>query len=271
MLATLALAAVFLLFWLLFALTGHLAERLLTRAAHWTAHFRYGDYLPVVVALVAGLAATLVIGDGFIDLAVSVRNESRVLREVDTGVHQWAASRYATGFTTLFVIATTIGTPLLLATIVAAVAAALVTRGHRWWAAYLVVTSIVGGLANLQLKAIFARSRPELADALVGATGYSFPSGHAMGSAVVFGALSYVAVRALKTWRHRAAAAAFCWTLVVAISASRVYLGVHWISDVAAGIAAGTVWVIAATIAYETFRRIRKVRALRRRRPPEAG
>jgi membrane-associated phospholipid phosphatase len=52
------------------------------------------------------------------------------------------------------------------------------------------------------------------------------------------------------------------YTLVAAIALSRVYLGVHWISDVLAGVTAGTVWVTTTTVAYETLRRIRRVRGM---------
>jgi undecaprenyl-diphosphatase len=66
-----------------------------------------------------------------------------------------------------------------------------------------------------------------------------------------------------KTWRSRAIAVAVTASMVVAIAASRIYLGVHWISDIAGGISAGLVWLVTTTVAYETFRRIRLVRALR--------
>jgi undecaprenyl-diphosphatase len=52
-------------------------------------------------------------------------------------------------------------------------------------------------------------------------------------------------------------------TLDITIAASRVYLGVHWISDVSAGVMIGAVWVTIATVAYETFRRIRAIRGRR--------
>ncbi|HEX6177122.1 MAG TPA: phosphatase PAP2 family protein, partial [Thermoanaerobaculia bacterium] len=111
-----------------------------------------------------------------------------------------------------------------------------------------------------------ARARPDLAEALRTADGYSFPSGHAMGSTVVFGALAYLILRIQAPWRKRAAGLAAAVTFIAAIAASRVYLGVHWISDIVAGITAGTLWVTIATVAYETFRRIRLVRELRARR-----
>jgi membrane-associated phospholipid phosphatase len=53
---------------------------------------------------------------------------------------------------------------------------------------------------------------------------------------------------------------AFLYTLIASVALSRVYLGVHWISDVLAGVTVGTVWVTTTTVAYETLRRIRRLR-----------
>ncbi|HEX9406623.1 MAG TPA: phosphatase PAP2 family protein, partial [Thermoanaerobaculia bacterium] len=64
-------------------------------------------------------------------------------------------------------------------------------------------------------------------------------------------------------WRWKAACLALAWTLILGIALSRVYLGVHWSSDVAAGIAAGALWVSVTTLAYETLRRIRMLRGRR--------
>ncbi len=84
-----------------------------------------------------------------------------------------------------------------------------------------------------------------------------------MGSTVVFGALAYLASRTLRRWRWKAAVLALALVLVAAVATSRVYLGVHWTSDIAAGISAGAVWVTSTTVAYEVLRRIRLLRALR--------
>ena len=253
-------AAVFLLLYAVVHAVGPLTERLLKRTAHWTASFRYRDYLPVFVILATGLAATAMGGDAFMDIAERLQRESSGMHEVDSSVHAWARETRTTGSTTFFTIMTLIGTPVGMAILVALIAAVLGAKGRWRWAAYLIFTGGVGGLLNLWLKAAFERSRPELAEALRGAHGYSFPSGHAMGSTIVFGALGYLAFRVFKTWRARAIAVAFTTSMIVAIAASRIYLGVHWISDIAAGFAAGFVWLVVATVTFEAFWRIRKIR-----------
>src|SRR6185436_286450 len=120
---------------------------------------------------------------------------------------------------------------------------ALVIRKRYRWLIYLAVTAGGGALLNLELKRYFERARPDVAEMLRRAHGYSFPSGHAMGSTVVFGALSYLAFRTAVHWRWKTASLALGVTLILAVALSRVYLGAHWISDVAAGIACGSAWV----------------------------
>jgi undecaprenyl-diphosphatase len=256
-------ALLFALLWFFFYATGPLLERVLAKTAHWTAAFRYRDYLPVLIVVAIGIAAALFAGDAFLDVAELVQAESPQLHDVDSEVHTWARTTHTTGATTFFTIMTIIGTPAGLGVLVGILSSVLAIRGRWRWAAYLFFTSGVGGVLNLQLKAWFARARPELAEALRDAHGYSFPSGHAMGATFTFGAIAYLAFRILHGWRARAAALSLCCTMIIAIATSRIYLGVHWISDVGAGIAAGLIWLATTTVAYETFRRIRLVRALR--------
>ena len=255
--------ALYLLLYLAVLAIGPLVQRLLAKSAQWTASFRYRDYLPVFVVIAAGLALTAFGGDAFIDLAERLQLESSGMHRIDADVHAWATETRTSGATTFFTAMTVIGTPVGLCVLIALVSAYLAIQKRWRWIAYLVLTSGTGGLLNLWLKATFARERPVLAVALRDAHGYSFPSGHAMGSTIVFGALSYLAFRIFKYWRWRAAAVALTTSMIFAIAASRIYLGVHWISDIGGGIAAGLVWLATTTVAYETFRRIRLVRSLR--------
>jgi undecaprenyl-diphosphatase len=256
-------ALLFFILWGLFIGAAPMVQHGLAHAAHWTASFRYRDYLPVAILLAAGVALTLLAGDAFEDLAELVQQESPALQKLDRDAHLWAVSQRTAGTTLFFTLFTTAGGPTFLIVALGIIAVLLSFKGRFRWAAYLVVTTGVGGLLVKVLKIYFQRARPDLAEALRQAHGYSFPSGHAMGSTLAAGALAYLALRSLDTWRAKAAALAAAVTFVAAVALSRVYLGVHWISDIGAGVAAGLVWVTFTTVAYETFRRIRHVRIRR--------
>jgi undecaprenyl-diphosphatase len=264
-----AFALVFAVLWGIFLVAEPAMARLVKRSAHWTARFRYRDYLPVLIVLAIGIGAAAMAGDAFIDLAERVHANSAKLHHIDQETHEWARYTRTPGATRFFTTMTIIGTPGFLGGVVALVTIVLAVKKHWRWAIFLAVTTGVGSLLNVELKRFFARARPDLAEALRRASGYSFPSGHAMGSVIVLGAFAYLALRALPRWRWRAAVLALAVTLILAIASSRIYLGVHWISDVGAGLAAGLIWVTTSIVAYETFRRIRRIRELRAKRTPE--
>lgn len=142
-------------------------------------------------------------------------------------------------------------------------ALALVIIGWLVWhkayrAAYAAGFAIIAAkLFSLALKAGIQRTRPtEIAYA--GFDLYSFPSGHATMAAVTFGVLAVLVSHALGRW-GRAVVYAICGIAVVAIAYSRIYLGAHWLSDVAAGLLFGMVMMAAFGVAIEAIppRRIR--------------
>ena len=246
--------------WLVLNVAEPLVRGGLSRTAHFTTKFRYRDYLPVFVVVGLGAGAAAFFGDQFIDLAELVVRQSPMLQEIDHKAHDFAVFERTPGWTTFFAFMSVVGGPVVLGGIAGIVTILLVVKGRFRWAAFLLVTTGGGALINLELKRYFARARPDIAEMLRRAHGYSFPSGHAMGSTVVFGALSYLAFRTAVRWRWKTAWLALAATLVLAVALSRVYLGVHCISDVGAGIAAGSLWVAMTTVAYETVRRIRRLR-----------
>jgi undecaprenyl-diphosphatase len=112
-------------------------------------------------------------------------------------------------------------------------------------AASLIGSSVIDGW----LKHLIARPRPELVPHLVQVTNASFPSGHAMVSSAVYLTLALMLAEGVEVdgWRGRAArvaVVAFFSALAVLIGMSRVYLGVHWPSDVLAGWCFGTAWAL---------------------------
>jgi membrane protein DedA with SNARE-associated domain/membrane-associated phospholipid phosphatase len=194
--------------------------------------------------LFGGLAEDLLTGDPIV----------RFDRALDAYLH----ARATPPLTTFFLIITAFGSiePLVL---LGVVMAAFLAWGRRWvflgsWLAAVAGSAVLNHL----LKGLFARPRPHFEHPLLVETSYSFPSGHAMESFVVYGMLAYFAVLALRTWESRVGVVCGAALLVVLIGFSRMYLGVHYLSDVLAGYAAGAVWLSALITGVETIRRSKK-------------
>lgn len=173
----------------------------------------------------------------------------------DHAIASYLHSSATPALTTFFLAVTALGSieaVVAIGTIVAAILA-----WQRSWLLLGTWLAAVGGSAVLDrlLKAIFARPRPFFDHSPLVETSYSFPSGHAMESFVVYGMLAYFAVLALKSWRARTAVVFGTALLVLLIGLSRMYLGVHYLSDVLAGYAAGGVWLSALITGAETVRR----------------
>lgn len=118
----------------------------------------------------------------------------------------------------------------------------------RWRAALYLMTATAGaGIFVAGVKRFIQRPRP--VSIYDGLAEYSFPSGHACMSVVLYGFLAMLLIQAASpTWRRRIAFAAL--VLIGLIAFSRIYLGAHWLSDVAAGLAFGVAWVALLTILY---------------------
>jgi membrane-associated phospholipid phosphatase len=124
------------------------------------------------------------------------------------------------------------------------VAVALVLcAGRRFALASGWVFAVAGnGLLNTTLKGLFGRDRPLPADGAALLAGFSFPSGHSAGAVVAYGMLAYLGMRLLAP-RWQAPAVAAAGVLAGLVGLSRLVLGVHFASDVVAGLASGTAWL----------------------------
>lgn len=144
----------------------------------------------------------------------------------------------------IFTVVSLIGSPVAMA-IVAAVGALLIVLRRKWIVLAAWVAAFAGaGLLSLVLKIIIRRPRPAGAEAFLSGDTFSFPSGHALGSLVGYGMLAYVIGSSwVETVAGRTRLAIATAVLVVAIGISRLYLGVHYFSDVVAGYAVGLLWL----------------------------
>ena len=137
-----------------------------------------------------------------------------------------------------------------------AVPAVILLRRREWQRlALLSIASVGVWPLNMLLKIAFHRTRPSFATEFVTDGSFSFPSGHAMESIVIYGVLAFLAVE-----RHpsRRTVVRLAWLgLAALIGFSRLYLGVHYISDVLAGFAAGFVWLFTCITGYRFAQRRR--------------
>ncbi len=140
---------------------------------------------------------------------------------------------------------TALGGTTVLTIVVVATAGLLLLRRLWLTAALIVVATTTGSIAVQLLKAEFGRARPDIVDHIVQAGGMSFPSGHAANSALVYLTIAGLMTQVLRGHAIRNYVIALAVLLVGAIGISRVYLGVHWTSDVLAGWSFGTLWALA--------------------------
>jgi membrane-associated phospholipid phosphatase len=113
----------------------------------------------------------------------------------------------------------------------------------RWLEVKGLLICLLGGVVlNELLKHLFERARPD-AFRVVEAAGYSFPSGHAMVSLCFYGMIAFLIARNIPLWRWRLVVMVSAALFILSIGISRIYLGVHYPSDVLAGYTAGTMWL----------------------------
>ncbi len=210
--------------------------------------YRYG----LRVTLFA-LALILIVGP--FGLLLRDVTQQGALTEVDTAaantLHEEV--RESPMLVTVLKVVTFLGSPAWFYVLLGGFVIYLALHGRSRVAAYVAVTSVLGGLISRAVKVWVARPRPSLVDPVASASGMSFPSGHAMGATVCYGVLLLAVLPMLpRKWR---AAACVAYALTVAsISFTRLALGVHYITDVVGGIVLGLAWVAIATAAFGIWR-----------------
>jgi membrane-associated phospholipid phosphatase len=118
-----------------------------------------------------------------------------------------------------------------------------VKRKNLWGMIIYFITVAGGGLLNLWLKSFFERERPNV-NRIIEADGFSFPSGHSMGSMTYYGFLGYLVIRSKYKPLSKLGWVILFGLVILLIGISRIYLGVHYPSDVLAGYMAGSVWLV---------------------------
>jgi undecaprenyl-diphosphatase len=205
---------------------------------------RVAGGLMLVVALGVTFVTALVVGAVF-----DMVDEHRGLARWDRSVAAWGSEHATTRSTDVLGFVTNFGATRYLC-IAAVIIAAIDYRRSRNWNVPLFLLAVLGGivLVNNGLKWIVGRPRPDVVH-LVGTAGSSFPSGHSAAAAAGWCAFALVLSRHW-TRRGRSIAAACAGVIAVAVASSRALLGVHWLTDVIAGLAVGWGWFLLVALAF---------------------
>lgn len=161
----------------------------------------------------------------------------------DENVLRWLAARRSPGMDEVMLEITSLGNGSVLVMLVAITSVFLWVTKHRW-SVYLLILGVVGGkLLNTLLKEAFNRPRPDFLEHVDPVSSMSFPSGHAMASIIAYGSVAYLVSRLESTRGLRIATWIVATLLILGIGVSRMYLGVHYPSDVIGGFLAGLAWI----------------------------
>jgi membrane-associated phospholipid phosphatase len=199
-------------------------------------------------AVVVGLGTLALLGAAKVGEDVMAGESTRF----DDAVQHWVLAHQSAPLLAFFLVVTRVGGIAPMTGLAVLGAAYLWARGRRRVAAGVLVAPVVAVLLFNVVKRIYARARPVGLGGIVPSS-YSFPSGHATASTAICCTLAYV------YWREgliaRPTAVAFATAVPVLIGVSRVYLNVHWATDVIGGWCAGLLISVLCTLLYDRHRR----------------
>jgi undecaprenyl-diphosphatase len=224
----------------------------------------------LVIGVVIAIAGTL----AFAEMGEWV--QKGLTQALDVAVLQWLHEHSTPLLTQIATELTYLGTGTVVLTIVAVAALFLWHTEHKH-SARLLLAAVAGNiLLNGVLKLVFHRPRPSVFEWQTTAVSSSFPSGHAMSATVCYGTVAYLVIRLQKHHWSRLLTGTAAVILILLVCATRLYLGVHYPSDVIAGILVGLAWASFCMATLEASLLIARRRAPRtvleeRRAPTEVA
>lgn len=211
---------------------------------------RTTELLLISGMLLALLAAVMV---GLADGAV----EHNGLASLDPSVWQWMIDRRTPAMTSAAITVTTVGSTVAMSIIAGAAIVVLVISRRRADALLVLVVAAGAGVLIMIGKATIGRERPPVDYRLVVETNESFPSGHALASSAILGVLLVVLLPFVTGAAVRVAVLSAVVLFVLLIGLSRLYLGVHWTTDVLGGWVTGLAWLTLCLTARQVRRQWR--------------
>jgi membrane-associated phospholipid phosphatase len=203
--------------------------------------------IPTLIVFSTAVCVFLVIA-----LAIDL---SAAVTVLDAGVATWLHVRATPLVSNAMAAVSFLGAPTTLTVVAVAGSLLLVYQRRRAEAATLSTVVLGGNFLNFCLKHLIQRGRPVFDDPIFSLPTYSFPSGHAMASTVFYGSLAiYASLNARQRYAANVAIAGAVF-MVALVSFSRIYLGLHYLSDVMGGIAEGVAWLALSFMVLRYVRR----------------
>jgi len=205
---------------------------------------RHPKNVRAVARLLLGAAPALVAGFAFLELGEEI-HEGELVR-YDDAILLWLAEHRAPALNQFFLAITALGSwPVITLLTIGVCVGALLARERRL--ATTVALAMIGvPLLSHFLKTLYARERPSVVPHLETVASASFPSGHTLASVVFFVTLALLAAGHLRRRRLRVFVVGYSLAIGALVAASRIYLGVHFPSDVTGGALVGIAWSLAA-------------------------
>lgn len=190
----------------------------------------------------AGLGCAVWLNVAQLEVVDSVEDRTG-LSTMDPAITAWFVDHRSTALTTAAKLVSEVGSTVTMGSL--ALFSSIWLAWHQRWhqGGTVAVAALGAAVMGSVMKHVLDRPRPPRIDQLVMETNASLPSGHALGSTVVLGILTTIAFRAIQRPLSRAALATIIVVVIAAVGFSRLYLGVHWSTDVLTGWLLGAAWL----------------------------
>lgn len=172
----------------------------------------------------------------------SLRGKPELIGTIDSSLTQLLVKHRTPTLSSIMIVLTQLGSGELLAALTLAFCSYLFTKKKFKEMKQLLMVSIGSSLLTVALKNIFERNRPDEVLNLVGAGGYSYPSGHSLASSAIYFTFAILLSKLTIDFKKQTYLWFLTFTIIFTVALTRVYLGVHYFSDVLAGVLIGVAW-----------------------------
>ena len=172
---------------------------------------------------------------------------------VDMLVAQWLHDHASSGLTQVMLVITNAHGTIAISAYALLVASYLAWKRDWYWLLCFSLAIPSGMIINVLTKLAIGRARPDFDLSILDLPNYSFPSGHVAGATLFYGVLAAMLAGRRDTWRGKALVVLGAFALVVLVAVTRMYLGVHYLSDTIAAFALSLAWLTVCLVGVDTY------------------